>query len=234
MATLVNMRTQAVREADALGNLSLADATDKAYVDSYINAGLQRLHDLLTGMYQDYQVTGAASVQITNVATAQFALPNTAGAPLALKVRDVEWLGTAGTTEAVSLDPFAWTERNRIQLERQYCIVGELVLIRPAAQSLGFYKVWYTPRFTPLVADADAYDAVNGWESIAITEAAIQIKTDQEKDTTVQERKLDRLMSQVHEAASKRVSGKPGKVRRVKRSLYERMLMADVDPDRFG
>lgn len=234
MATLVNMRTQAVREADALGNLSLADATDKAYVDSYINAGLQRVHDLLTGTFQDYQVTGGSNVQITTVATPQFALPNTAGAPLVLKVRDVEWLGPSGVTEAVSLDPFAWTERNRIQLDRQYCVVGELVLIRPSAQSLGFYKVWYTPRFTPLVNDGDAYDAINGWESIAITEAAIQIKADMEKDASPLEAKLTRLMAQVMDAASKRVSGKPSKVRRVKRTLYERQLMADLDPDRFG
>lgn len=234
MAALVNMRTQAVREADALGNLSLADATDKAYVDSYLNSALQRLHDLLTGCFQDYQVTGASSVQITSAATAQFALPNTAGAPLVLKVRDVEWLGTAGTSEATSLDPFAWTERNRIQLDRQYCVVGELVLIRPTTQAVGFYKLWYTPRYTNLVADGDAYDAINGWEELAIVDAAMRIRSDMEKDTSLLEKRYAGLLEHVMNAASKRVSSKPSKVRRVKRSLYERMLMADLDPDRWG
>lgn len=230
MATLLQMRTQAVREADAGGSLDITNATDKSYIDSYVNSACQRLHDILTGAFQDYQVTGGSNQQITSTLTAQFSLP----AGVVLKVRDVEWLGTSGTTEAVSLDPFAWTERNRIQLERQYCIVGDLVLIRPTAQSLGFYKVWYTPRFVTLAADGDAYDAINGWEELAVVDVAIRIKTDMEKDTSVLEKRYAGLLEHVMSAASKRLSSKPSKVRKVKKSLYERMLMADLDPDRFG
>jgi hypothetical protein len=226
MATLVNMRTQAVREADALGNLSLADAADKAYVDSYLNSALQRLHDILTGAFQDYQVTGASNSQVTSVASPQFALPSGV-----LKVRDVEYLGTAGTSSAVSLPLIAWTERNRQLNERAYCIAGANVLIRPARLSLGYYKVWYTPTFTTLVADGDAYDAINGWEELAIIDTAIRIRHDQEKDTSLLERRFEGLLEHVMTAASRRVSGLPSKVRRVKQSMITRLLRSEYDPE---
>lgn len=232
MATLVNMRTAAVRRANALGYLSLSDSTDKAYVDALLNASLYTLHDLLTAKFQDYQLGDSASdsitQQITSTASPSFAVP-----PKAYKVRDVEYLGAAGTNPPVSMPRIAWRERNNVLTERCFCVAGSSILIRPSAQSVGLYKTWYTPLYVPLVLDNDVYDAINGWEDIAVIDTAIAIVSDQERDTSDLEKRLAAKIDEVNTAALQRVSGAPSRVRKVKRRLEDSIILADLDPDRY-
>lgn len=232
MATLLEMRTQAVREADAEGYLNLADATDKAYIDSFLNAHLATLHDLLTSRFEDYQITGVTGQQVTVATTAgaQLNVPATA-----YKVRDVEYTGPGGTDEPISLGTFAWTERNRmVSMPRRYCVAGNLVLIRPITHAIGYYTIWHTPRFVKLTADPDTYDAINGWELLPILQSARAIKSGNGQDTSDLRDRIVALEAAIADAASKRVTGRPSRVRRHKLSYAERLILSELDPTRYG
>jgi hypothetical protein len=229
VATLTELRSRVVSAADAAGNLDVTNPTDQAYLDPLINSSLQRLHDVLTGMFQDYQITDGGTTQtITTIATPNFAVPTTV-----LKIRDVEWLGPTGVSLAQSLDTFAWAERNKILLDRSYCVAGSLVLIRPIDLAVGVYKTWWTPKFVTLVNGSDTYDAINGWEELTVVDVAMQIRDAMEKDVSLLSQRFEKLEQHVHEAASKRVSGRPSRVRRVKQTLWERLIAADLDPNKF-
>lgn len=230
MPTLAVMREKVIAEAGAEGHLDPTDPDDAAYVDAFLNSALQSLHDLLAGAFQDYKLASANGT-IASAAVAEFALP----AGLVLKVRDVEWLGSAGTSPPVSLKSLPWMERNTHISDRRYCLAGEAILIRPTRLSIGSYKLWYTPRFVELVADGDTYDSINGWETLAVLDAAIRIRDNgMEKDASMLVARSQSLATEITEAASRRVTGSPSRVRMTKKSPLERLLMADLDPDRYG
>lgn len=216
---ITTMRQRAVREADAVGVIDPTDTADKAYLDDYlIGAFLPALHDKLTEAFQDYQLT-EATAQVIAAGADTKALPSDF-----LKLRDVEYVPAGG--ERVSLHTIAWTERNVWRGERRYCVGGANLYVRPRSLAPGTYSIWYTPQFAMVgTLDARTYDAINGWEEWAVLQTAIQIKADQQQATTVLERRLEALTKHIEAAARGRVSARPGRVRRVRRTVRDALIL---------
>lgn len=218
-ALITTMRQRAVREADAVGVIDPTDAADKLYLDDYlVGAFLPALHDKLTLAFEDYQLTEASGQTIASGADT-VAVPSTM-----LKLRDVEFVPASG--ERVSLNTIAWTERNTWRGERRYCVGGANIFVRPKTLAPGTYSIWHTPQFAMTgAADTRAYDAINGWEEWAVLMTAIQIKADQQQSTTVLERRLAALEAHIAAAARGRVSARPGRVRRVRRTVRDALIL---------
>jgi hypothetical protein len=217
--SLVSMRARVVDRADALGYLSLSDATDKAYIDAILNSALARLHDTLTQAFEDYQLTISGAIVVSSPAST-FTLSSASITNL-LKLRSLERLLSSGRYEDVP--SISVTERNRAQ-KLGYFLVGSTVHLFPASQAPNSYRLWYTPTFTALVNDGDTYEAINGWEELAVVDAARQVKDEAEKDVTILDKRYTELYRLIQEAARQRNAGGPKKVRKVRRTLVDRVL----------
>lgn len=227
--TLGTMLTQALREADAEGHLDMAVAADRLRVVDYVNAGLEELHNLQTEAFEDYRVTRSGAITIaagaSSVAT---------GLTTLLKVRFVEhWSsGVVDTGDPTDVEPIAMAERNRYAGPRAYFFgdAGTLY-VRPVSEAPGVYSIWYTPEFTLLVADGDTFVAPSGWHRLAVLEAAIRLKGDMEKDASRLVDRKGKLEAKIKGLATRRISGRPAKVRRVRKTLLEKVREID-DPTR--
>lgn len=231
---LDKMTAQALRKADAEGHLNLGTPADRLKVVSYVNEGVSRLHDLLADTFVDYQLTGATQVAVNGTWVAP-----TVGAkltlnltPPVLRVRAVHFLGTSGTDSPVDVPIVPFPDRISAKNGRRVCsFFNELPLTDPGIMSLappedaaGTYQLWYTPAFVPLVNDADTYQTVSNWEELAELWAAIQIRHDMEGDTSVLERRHEKLEDQIRDTASKRQASGPRKVRKVRKTMGEALL----------
>lgn len=227
LVTLLSMRERAIRAADAEGTIDPALAADKAYTDPIINSALGRLHDLLTESFEDYHLNVSSAVVVSGAATT-FTLTSASITNL-LKLRSLERQRLDlkyDDVERISLG-----ERNR-RIERGYFIAQDTVHLYPSEKAVGTYRVWYTPGFSLLVADTGptgSYETINGWEEIAVVDAARQFKADLEKDTSELQRRYDELRAHVMNVAKQRNAHGPRKVRKVRWTIYDQLLSSDIE-----
>lgn len=215
---LVTMRAQALREADAEGHLDMTVTADKDRVTDYVNAGLERLWDILTSAFEDYHLTLSGSVTIAGGAD------SAALASDVLKVRFVEYWpsGVVGTGAPVDVEPMNIGERIRHTGIRSYYITAFTTLnVRPSADAPGVYRVLYTPQFVALQNDADAFQSVNGWHRWAVLDAAIKLRQDMDRDASLLVQRQGDMEKHIRSLASRRISGRPSKVRRVRKSMAD-------------
>jgi hypothetical protein len=237
--TLATMRTQALREADAEGHLDMSVTADKDRVTDYVNAGCARLHGILTETFEDYDVQLSSAVTISSGDSASLA--SAIGGVGILKVRFVEYSPSAnfgvGASDLIDVDPIAMAERNRYSGPRGYFIAGRsssaaVLYIRPTAEALGSYRLWYTPSFTDLAADGDVFRSVNDWHRWAVLDAAIKLKGDMDRSAAVLLQRQTDLEKHIRSIAARRISGRPSKVRKVRKTLLERVRDYE-DPSRW-
>lgn len=232
--TLLTMLTQALREADAEGHLDMAVAGDKSRVVDYINAGCERLHDILTEAFEDYQLVASSAITI---AAGQSSV--SAGMNNLLKARFLEWWpsGAVDSGDPIDVEPLNLAERNRYAGPRAYFLGGAAsgsatLYVRPTAEAPGVYRMWYTPTLVQLAVDADAFSSVNGWHRWAVLDAAIKLKGDMDRDASVLLQRQSDLERHIKSIASRRISGRPAKVRRVRKTLLE-WTRDQYDPNRW-
>lgn len=238
--TLLTMLTQVLREADAEGHLDMAVAADKARVVDYVNAGCERLHDILVEAFEDYQLLfNVAASPLTITAPASSVQVSTASITNLLKVRFVEhWpSGTIDVGTPVDVEPVNIAERNRYSGPRAYMFSGNAggggsLRIYPTADAPGVYRLWYTPSMTALAADGDVFPSMNGWHRWAVLDAAIKLKGDMDRDASVLLSRQADLEKHIRSIASRRISGRPAKVRKVRKTLAD-FILGDYDPERW-
>ena len=219
LVSLSTMRTRAIRAADAEGTLNPADVTDQAYTDPIINSALGRLHDLLTETFEDYHLSISGVTTVVSPATT-FTLTSVSVSNL-LKLRSMERQRVDGTYEDVP--EISLSERNR-QRTRGYFLASSTIYLYPGTEAPGTYRLWYAPPFTPLANDSATYDTINGWEELAVVDAAMQFKFDMDKDAGQLERRYAALVAHIKGAAKPRNASGPRKVRHVQRRLRDRLL----------
>lgn len=166
--TLLQFRNRARDRADLVADMFVTDAT----LNQWINDSVSELYDLLLQASEDWYLT-SAPVTVAGASTS-FATP--AGM---IRFRGVDRDLGGGKYESLKRGVF----RERFTYtERRYVLTAGTVLLFPASSAAGSYVQWYTPVFTPLVADGDSFDGVNGWEEYVVVDVALKARVKGEED----------------------------------------------------
>lgn len=169
LVTLLTLRTEVRQQSDQVNSLFCTDAELNQYIR---NAYASLYGKIVQAFGNDYFVqTPAAGYTFTTDGINQlFALPTTGGEQLVFKLLGAEVL-VSGTSQYVSLTPFAFADRNRYS--------GMNSQIPQAGQTV---RILYVPRPTLPTADADTIDGVNSWEESIIIDACLVAMAKEESD----------------------------------------------------
>lgn len=174
--TIVELRTQARQRADMENTQYVSDTE----VNTYLNASLAELYDLLVATFDDYYLT---SVTINLSANQElYPLPSDF-----YKVLGVDLDTTANFNNPISLRAFSFADRNRNSfygnvvsaqiVDLQYHVQGQTIRFIPNPIGSGVVKVWYIPtarKLKPLSTDSNK---PNGF-SYSFTDSAVSTSAD--------------------------------------------------------
>jgi hypothetical protein len=93
-------------------------------------------------------------------------------------------------------------------------------LIVPIPSSGQTIRVWYAPRLSYLLNDADVFDGVSGWEEYIVVDCCIKALAKEESDTSVFMAQKAALLQRIEEAAANRDIGEPETVSDSKRRNF--------------
>lgn len=207
--SLSTLRTRVRRMADVEGDTT---RFPDAELTAYINESLTWVYDLLVEADENfYASTTPATVSVVN-GVSTYALSSSVYKVLGM---DVSIGG-----EVLTLRPFEWTERNRytsisgwsVQNPLAYQLRGNNVSFIPTPTSSHTVSVYYVPAFALLSADGDTFDGVNGWEELAVIQAAIKVLRKDDRPTNELERDRDVLLSRIEAMKPSRDLGSPHRV----------------------
>ena len=165
--TLLQLRDRCKEESDNVGQSFLSDPE----WTKLINASASDLYGQIVQCFGNDYFTQAPTTGFTITTDGinqYFALPTDIFKLLGVDLR------VSSPNYWVTLKPFALAERNKFSLMNN--------LIPMAGQTL---RLLYVPRMTPLVADADTMDGVNGWEEFVVIDACIKALAKEESDVSV-------------------------------------------------
>lgn len=186
--TLAQIRAQAALRAD-MGTPTTTSFVTISEWNGYISNSYKELYDILVSAYgADYYA--ASPYQFTTDGTnGRFSLPADFYKLLGV---DIQIAG-----RFVSIDPFAFSDRNRGGFGTNVPSGGQTV------------QVFYVPEPTSLASDADSLDGISGWEEYVIVDAAIKAKDKEESDVSVLGAQKQALERRISEMAETRDVGKP-------------------------
>lgn len=165
--TLAALRLRCQEESDNVNQTYISNAEWL----SYINASYAELYGrIVTAFGNDYftQTPATGYTFVTSGTTQFFALPTDF-----FKLLGVD-LQISAPNYYATLKPFSFAERNDLSISNTN--------IPTAGQTI---RVFYVPKMTPLVADSDTVDGVNGWEELIIIDACIKALAKEESDVSV-------------------------------------------------
>jgi len=203
--TLTQFRTRVRERANMEGSQFVTDVE----LTGYINSSASELYDLLVSRFADYYLSDTA-VTVTT------------GSSIPLPVNFYKLRGLdldLGGGDYQTLRQFNFSERNKatddLRLLRRgvsqlrYRVQGNTISLTPADQATNSYRVWFVPLMPLLVADADSFDGVNGWEEYVAVDAAIKCLQKEESSTTDLERQKGALVKRIEAMAADRDAGEP-------------------------
>lgn len=215
--TLLQLKTQSRQLADMENSTFISDSE----LTSYINSSAAELYDLLVGVYEDYKITSATISVTPNTDT--YTLPTDF-----YKLRGVD-LVLDSPGNAVTLKPFNFSERNAYMFTPtwnvvglsylRYHMLGNALKFVPVPNTNQTIKLWYVPAITPLSADGDLLDGVNGFQEYITVDAAIKMRVKEETDTTDLTFAKQALKARIEAMAAARDAGSPEKVSDVTRTI---------------
>lgn len=202
---------------------------------SYINQSLFELYDLLTTVYEDYNV--ADPIKFTSDgSTYQYDLPNGVNEFLNAntnvtftpepfyKLLGVDLALNTVNNGYVTINKFNFIDRNRFVYPNtsstiygvfnlQYRVMGNKIQFIPTPSAGQQIRLWYIPRLTELLQDTDISTlGISGWIEYAIVRAAIYCLAKEESDTTKLEQQLLFIKARIEESAANRDAGQPDKI----------------------
>lgn len=202
------LRVEARERADMVNSGFVQDPE----LNSFINASLKELYDLLVASYQDYFLKFADTQFVVNQDT--YTLPTDF-----YKSRGIDLLLGGVPEDFIRLKPFNFAERSRTDnivpasrniISRQvYIIQAGNVRFIPNPASNDSFRIWYIPHATPLVADGDTFDGINGWEDYIVVDAAIKMLQKEESDVQVLFAQKQLLKIRIENMAEDRDAGEP-------------------------
>lgn len=207
--TLASLRNQARLRADMLNSKFVSDEEFNQYLsDSYAE-----LYDLLVSKFEDYYVADPLVFTVSSGNTY----------PLPADFYKLKGLDRAlsGEGDWYTLRPFTFEDRNaRRSATRfrglypaiRYRVFGNKILFSPDDQATGMYRMWYIPKYTPLVNDTDEIADVIGWEVYLVIDAAIKALQKEESDVSVLMALKAALIQRIDTMAANRDVGEPERV----------------------
>jgi hypothetical protein len=211
-------------------------------VNGYINQSLFELYDILTTVYEDYNVQGPIQFQ-TDGSTYQYPLPDgitpfmdQAGStiipPPMYKMLGVDCGLALNSNAWVTLHKFDFISRNRYVFPNisstylgvfnlRYRLIGNTLMFIPTPSAGQFIRLWYIPRLQELLKDTDLMDGVSGWTEYVIVDAAIKILQKEESDVSMLTAQKQALLDRIQSSAMNRDAGQPDTISNV-RSMSER------------
>lgn len=150
---------------------------------SMVNASASALWDRLVEAYgSDFEVASAYSIT-TDGTNDSYTLPTDFYRLLGV---DLQLNGS----QYVTIWKFNFADRNRYTLPNiqtmwgrtnvRYRLRGGSIWFIPMPAANTVLRLWYAPRFTPLVNGADTFDGINGWEEWIINDVAMKAKVKEE------------------------------------------------------
>lgn len=213
MVTLADLKLKSRQRADMV-NSKFVDDTELA---GYLNNSYAELYDILIATDANYYLT-----------VLPFTLANGANIyPLPTdfyKLKGLDYASTSGGagTSWVTVSQFIFNERNNTISNAalisgtttpiSYILQSNQLYLLPETQAGGTYRMWYIPRYVPLVNDTDTLDGINGFEEYVIVDAAIKMLQKEESDVTVLMSQKQSLLSRIQSMAADRDYSSPKKV----------------------
>lgn len=207
--TLASLRDQARLRSDMQNSKFVSDAE----FNQYINDSYAELYDLLVSKFEDYYV--AEPLVFTVASGNTYDLPDDF-----YKLKGLD-RALSGADDWYTLRPFTFEDRNaRRSATRfrglypaiRYRIFGNKIYFSPDDQATGSFRMWYIPRYTPMVADTDTVSRIDGWEVYIVVDAAMKALQKEESDVSVLMAMKQALIQRIESLAANRDVGEPDRV----------------------
>lgn len=207
ITTLGTVRASAQSQADMVNSTFLTTAE----WNGYINEAYQELYGLLIEAYgEDYyfQTPNTGYTFVTDGVNSFFNLPSDFFKGLGVDLQ------ITSPSQWVSLKRFNFSDRNRLSLTNATVPLAGYTI-----------RVFYAPRLTLLVSDADTLDGVNGWEGFVAAQAAAKALEKEESDSSAQRAREQGFRDRITHEAENRDEGQPATIsdvlgRRAKAMMY--------------
>ena len=213
---LQQLRTECRYRADMESTQFVSDAE----LNTYINASLGELYDLLIRAYGEDYLADAYEFTTTS-SVAAYGLPDSVDGYL-YKLSGVD-MTISGQT--YTLSRFNFNERNLFQNSTisatysgpliRYRLFGSEIHFSPAPGGSYATKLWYIKHPTQLVNDWDEPEGVlvNNWLEYVIVDVAIKMLIKEESDVSVLMARKDRLERRLNEMVENRDFANPETVK---------------------
>ncbi len=209
MVTLSELVAAAKQRADLEGSNFIRPAEARFMV----NSSAAELYGLLVSSYEDYFTT---SFEFSIASDEDgYSLPF-----VFHKLRGLD-LSSSGTW--ININRFNFEERNSqnrpLNLDLigvKYRVVGSRLMIIPADQAAGNYRMWYIPKFVTL-EDGDSLDentSMEYWYEYIVVDAAIKMAQKEESDAVVAALMMQKmaLKTRIEEESANRDAAQPERV----------------------
>ncbi len=215
--TLSQIKTASLRRADMVNSNFIEDDE----LTAFINNSIEELYDIVVLRYEDYYVE-----------TVQFSISSgNDGYTIPTLIYKIRGLDLLSGSDWLNVDRFNFEERNRgqqqllltsIYSDVRYKAIGSTIKIIPRDNAPGTYRLWYIPRFTDLVNDADTLQAdLEQWHEYVIVDVAIKCLQKEESDVSVLMAQKAALLNRINNAASNRDAGQPETVTSIRNRYNE-------------
>lgn len=204
MATLAELRTRARQRSEmelGPGQSDTDHFITNAELNSYINASVAELYDLILSAYDsDYYLT-STNPTVTGGSN-EVSLPADF-----YKLKAVE---KQNGSNWENIHKFNFNDRNKGGL--RYRIRKDKLTFTDNLSSGDVIRIWYSPKATTLSLDADTFDGVNNWEEYVVIDAAIKMLTKEESDTSTLMSQKQAIGSRIMAMSDDRDAGEPDSI----------------------
>lgn len=211
LITLQELITESRQRADKEGS----GFVQNTELIGYINKSATKLYDLLVGAYgNDYYAETVALPTINN--QQYYDLPANF-----YKLIGLDYM--IGPTEALTLKPYQFNERNRFRIGTywnaitgvagpRYHITQNQISFLPIPDGVYNLEMHYVPVCPKMVDLTDTFDGINGWEEYIILDAARKMLQKEETDTTGLEKEIAAIVGRINQMAENRDAGQSFRV----------------------
>lgn len=220
MATLAELKLASRQKANQEYSTFVSDTELK----DYINQSFAELYDILVSRFEDYF---SKVLEFTITSGNSYSLPSDL-----YKIRGLDF--KLNTDDFVTVRKFNFEDRNKISRnttrsirgysDRIYRVMGENINILPTDAAPGTYKLWYIPRYTPLVNDADVLTGVLDFQEYITVDAAMKMMIKEESDISALMAQKQALVARIEAMASNR-DLQPDRISDVRNDWYNDVLM---------
>lgn len=214
--TLGELKTLIRQRADQENSEFISESE----LDSYVNASCGELFDLLVNTNEDYY-TSSSGITVSD-SSGILPLPTNC-----YKIRGVDY--AIDNTRYQTVRSFEFLSRNQLNNsdsllgnypfhpQVRYKILGNNLMLLPASQANGTYKLWFIPYFTILSSDSSSVDsAMLPWIEYVVADCAAKLAAKEESDLRPFLAAKDGMRQRIQATATIRDQSEPHQVTRTR------------------